>query len=121
MSLLGALLLWAALPPLDLWPLAWLAPVPWIALAERRQLDRPPAVFADLAGRLCFLAGGHLLADFCRIGRRRSVGWRCRSTWRFTCRRLLGSSGSPFIELRLPALVAAPLVYLGLDTGPRAI
>jgi apolipoprotein N-acyltransferase len=29
---LGAALLWLAFPPLGLWPLAWLAPVPWLWL-----------------------------------------------------------------------------------------
>jgi apolipoprotein N-acyltransferase len=40
-ALFGALLLWAALPPLDFWPLAWIAPVPWIMLIRREKL--PPA------------------------------------------------------------------------------
>jgi apolipoprotein N-acyltransferase len=30
----GALLLWAALPPLDLWLMAWIAPVAWVVLIQ---------------------------------------------------------------------------------------
>ncbi len=36
----GGLLLWAALPPLGLWPLAWIAPVWWVLLVRRREM--PP-------------------------------------------------------------------------------
>jgi apolipoprotein N-acyltransferase len=31
----GLVLLWAAFPPLELWPLAWLAPAPWALLVMR--------------------------------------------------------------------------------------
>jgi hypothetical protein len=34
-AFLGAVLLWAALPPVDLWPLAWIAPIPWVLLIRR--------------------------------------------------------------------------------------
>lgn len=57
MSLVGVLLLWAALPPLDFWPLAWFAPVPWIVLAERRLLTgRRPYLQIWLAGFVFWLA-----------------------------------------------------------------
>ena len=36
--MIGAVLLWAALPPLGLWPLAWIAPVWWVVLIRRREL-----------------------------------------------------------------------------------
>jgi len=35
---LGAALLWAAFPPVDFWPLAFVAPVPWVLLIRRREL-----------------------------------------------------------------------------------
>jgi apolipoprotein N-acyltransferase len=38
LGLLGSLLLWAAFPPLNLPWLAWLAPVPWLYLAQRPTL-----------------------------------------------------------------------------------
>ena len=46
-ALIGAMLLWAALPPLGIWPLAWIAPVWWVMLIRREKLpllsvaDRP--------------------------------------------------------------------------------
>lgn len=36
----GAVLLWLIQPPLGLWPLAWVALVPWILIASRRTLGR---------------------------------------------------------------------------------
>ena len=37
-ALVGAALLWAALPPLDFWPLAWIAPVAWVLLIRMERL-----------------------------------------------------------------------------------
>jgi apolipoprotein N-acyltransferase len=37
-TLVGAVLLWAALPPLGIWPLAWIAPVWWVLLIRREKL-----------------------------------------------------------------------------------
>ncbi|MGD0896925.1 MAG: hypothetical protein ABR915_03755, partial [Thermoguttaceae bacterium] len=48
-ALMGAALLWAALPPLGLWPLAWLAPVAWVQLIRRR--DWPKASGLCRVGR----------------------------------------------------------------------
>lgn len=35
---LGQILFWAALPPLELAPLAWLAPIPWVLLIRQQSL-----------------------------------------------------------------------------------
>ena len=42
-------LLAAAFPPLDLWPLAWVGPIPWLLLIRRPTLDgrRPYRAGAD--------------------------------------------------------------------------
>ena len=37
LSALSCSLLWAALPPLSLWPLAWVAPLGWLQLIRREQ------------------------------------------------------------------------------------
>ncbi|HEY2759122.1 MAG TPA: hypothetical protein VGI75_00225, partial [Pirellulales bacterium] len=34
LGLLGSLLVYLALPPWNLWPLAWIAPVPWLLLVR---------------------------------------------------------------------------------------
>jgi apolipoprotein N-acyltransferase len=115
MSLLGALLLWAALPPLDFWPLAWLAPVPWIALAERRQLmtGRRPYLQIWLAGFVFWLAAIYwlLLPHWAT-----SLGWLALSFYlALYLPVFVGLVRVAIHDLRLPALVAAPVVYLGLD------
>ncbi len=40
LAAVGGVLLWAALPPLGLWPLAWIAPIWWVLLVRRKEL--PP-------------------------------------------------------------------------------
>jgi apolipoprotein N-acyltransferase len=40
LAMLGAVLLWAALPPLDITPLAWLAPIFWVALVRTEKLPQ---------------------------------------------------------------------------------
>jgi apolipoprotein N-acyltransferase len=49
LTIAGAALLWASLPPLDLWPLAWFAPVPWILIIRRKTLDPARAGMSRLA------------------------------------------------------------------------
>ena len=43
-ALIGAVLLWAALPPLGLWPLAWIAPVWWVHAHPPREAAAAAAV-----------------------------------------------------------------------------
>ena len=44
-------MLWCALPPLELWPLAWVAPVLWVLLIRRQELPgRHPYRAVWLAG-----------------------------------------------------------------------
>ena len=57
LGLLGSLLVYAALPPLDLWPLAWIAPVPWLLLIRQPELPgRRPYRALWLAGFISLLA-----------------------------------------------------------------
>ena len=48
-ALIGAVLLWAALPPLGIWPLAWIAPVWWVLLIRREKLPLLPAAIGPAA------------------------------------------------------------------------
>ena len=62
MGLLGSLLLWAALPPLQLGILAWGAPIPWLILIQRKRLDgRRPYRSLYVAGFAFWLAAIHWL------------------------------------------------------------
>ncbi len=38
LAILGGLLLWASFPPLGFWPLAWIAPIPWLLLTGKKRL-----------------------------------------------------------------------------------
>src|SRR5271154_2390398 len=38
LGVLGSVLFWAALPPLDAWPLGWLAATPFVLLARQRRM-----------------------------------------------------------------------------------
>lgn len=38
LGMLGSLLLWLALPPVDFGPLGWIAPIPWLMLVRRKNL-----------------------------------------------------------------------------------
>ncbi|HEX4144333.1 MAG TPA: apolipoprotein N-acyltransferase [Pirellulales bacterium] len=114
MSLLGVALLWAALPPLDFWPLAWLTPVPWIALAERRHLsERRPYFQIWLAAFVFWLAALYwlLLPHWAT-----SLGWLALSFYlALYLPVFVGLVRVAIHNLRLPVLAAAPLVYLGLE------
>src|SRR5687767_1067873 len=61
-GLLGSLLMWASLPPLDWWPLAWIAPIPWLWLTRLESLPgQRPYRALWLAGFAFWLAALHWL------------------------------------------------------------
>lgn len=110
----GAALLWAALPPLDLWPLAWIAPVWWILLARRDELPgRHPYRSLWIVGFLFWLATYH----FIRLPHPANiVGWIALAAY-------LGLYLPGFVALvrvavhraRVPVILAAPVVWAGLE------
>src|SRR5437868_15439075 len=56
LAIAGSLLLWLAFPPCGLWPLAWIAPLPWLVLAQKPVLaGRRPYLGIWLAGFLFWL------------------------------------------------------------------
>lgn len=114
LAFLGAVLLWASLPPLDLWPLAWIAPVPWIVLIRRKQLDsRRPYTVLYLAGLVFWLGTLHWL----RLPHwATSFGWLALSLY-FACYAPLfvGLSRVAVHRLSIPLMIAAPVVWTGLE------
>lgn len=113
-ALLGGALLWAALPPLNWWPLAWLAPVPWLLLARLERLPgRRPYLALWLAGFAFWMAALHWL----RLPHwTTSFGWVALSAY-------LGVYLPVFVGLlrvamhgwRWPLTFAAPVVWTGLE------
>ena len=110
----GGVLLWCALPPLELWPLAWVAPVLWVLLIRRQELPgRHPYRAVWLAGVCFWLAAFHWL---------RFPHWATALCW-VPFAMLLGLHWVLFIglaraavhRLRIPVVIAAPVVLVGVD------
>lgn len=110
----GAALLWAALPPLDLWPLAWIAPVPWILLIRRKELAGPkPYLALWTVGFFFWLFTLHWLRlPYWAL----AFGWMALAGYfAFYVPVFIGLSRIAVHQLRWPAMLAAPLVWTGLE------
>jgi apolipoprotein N-acyltransferase len=115
-GLLGSVLLWASLPPLHWWPLAWVAPLPWLLLILRPELrGRRPmlaiyvAGFAFWMGTLHFLRLPHWAT---------SIGWVAMSAYLALYPLLLVALGRVAVhQIGLSIVVAAPVVWTGLEVA----
>jgi len=112
-GLIAGLLYWAALPPLNLWPLAWLAPVPLILLARRETLGgRRTYVQLWFSGVLFWLAA---LYWFTLPHWATSFGWLAAGMY-------AGCYWPVFVglvrvarRLGVSTVMAAPVVWTGLE------
>ena len=143
----GAMLLWLALPPVDWFPLAWIAPVWWILLIRRKELDgqgcrghvenrdrresgglfsRTKSVVARCLGS--FLAGYRalwlvgLIFWLAAVHYLRLPHWTTRFGWvalgfylAFYLPVFIGLARVAVHGLRVPVMVAAPVVWTGLE------
>jgi len=110
----SVLLAWAALPPVDAWPLAWIAPVGWILLIRRTSLPgRRPYAALWLAGFVFWMAALHWL----RLPHwATSFGWVALSFYlAFYLPLFIGLSRVAVHRLGVSVVVAAPVVYAGLE------
>ncbi|MEX0710952.1 MAG: hypothetical protein WD278_01295, partial [Pirellulales bacterium] len=113
-GLAGSGLLWAAQPPLNAWPLAWLAPIAWLILVRQRSLTgRRPYVALWLAGCCFWLAALHWL----RLPHpATSLGWLALSLYLGIYLPLfVGLSRVAVHRWRCPIALAAPVVWVGLE------
>lgn len=113
-ALCGAVLLWAAGPPLDLWPLAWIAPAWWVLLARREKLPgRRPYRALWLVGFLFWLAAYH----FVRLPHpAAAAGWIALAAYLgFYLPVFVGLTRIAVHRLRAPLILAAPVVWTGLE------
>jgi apolipoprotein N-acyltransferase len=113
-GLAGAVLLWAAFPPIDLPWLAWIAPVPWLWLAGRAQLPgRRPYLALWAAGSIHWLA---MLFGICLAHVALIAGWIALSVY-------LGMYLAVFVGLtrvavhrfKLSMVIVAPVIWVGLE------
>ena len=112
--MLGGVLLWAAFPPLNLPWLAWLAPLPWLWLARLPALPGRRPYLVALAGRLRALGlmlQGIRLAHPALYG-----GWIALSAYLGVYLPVfVGLTRVAVHRLKLSLVVAAPVVWVGLE------
>ncbi len=110
----GSLLLWGAFPPLAWWPLAWVAPLPWVLLIRMQELPgRRPYLMLWLAGIAHWLAMMYWI-PLCH--------WAAYFGW-FALAMYLGAYLPVFVVLsriavhrvRLSPVLVAPVVWIGLE------
>lgn len=114
LAALGAALLWAALPPLDLWPLAWIAPVPWLILIARPELiDRRTYWKIWGVGQVFWMAAIHWIRlPYPAL----YLGWVAMSAVLACYLPLfIGLSRVAVHRLRVPLIVTAPVVFAGVE------
>lgn len=114
LALGGALLLWAALPPVGWGWLGWVGAVPWVVLIRREKLDgRRPYLTLGLAGFAFWMGTLHFL----RLPHwATSFGWVAISFYlAFYLPVFVGLSRVAVHRLRIPVILAAPIVWTGLE------
>jgi apolipoprotein N-acyltransferase len=114
LGLLGSLLVYLALPPCDLWPLAWLAPVPWLLLIRQEKLSgRRPYRALWLAGFVFWLAA----IQWLRLPHWTTYfGWLALSFYlAFYLPVFAGLARVAVQRLGISIVVAAPVVWTGLE------
>lgn len=113
-GLAGSLLAAAALPPLGLWPIAWLAPAPWLWLVRQERLPgKRPYRALWLAGYGYWL----LVLHWLRLPHpATAMGWLALSAY-LACYlpAFVGLARVAAHQWRWPLWVAAPLVWVGLE------
>jgi len=113
-ALAGSLLMWAALPPLALGWLAWIAPLPWLSLIRRETLSgRRPYGVVWVGGLAFWLATLHWL----RLPHPALyLGWLALSAY-LACflPTFVGLTRVAVHRLCLPLWLVAPTVWTGLE------
>ncbi len=114
MALLGAALMAISLPPLDIWPLGWIAPIPWLLLIRAPELlGWRPYRAIYIAGFVFWLYVVHWL----RLPHpATSLGWLALALYlAFYIPMFIGISRVGVHRLRIPLIVTAPLVWTGIE------
>ena len=113
-ALSSGMLLWAAFPPLGLWPLAWIAPVFWLRLIRRRRLQGShPYRAIYLAGLVHWL----ILVQWVRLPHWSTYfGWAALGIYlAFYLPLFIGLTRVAVHQMGLSLVISAPLVWTGLE------
>ena len=114
-ALVSSLLLFLAQPPVNLWPLAWIAPVPWLWLARwtRPLPGRRPYGALWLAGMAYWLAVNYWL---CLPHWATSFGWLALCTYHsFLPVMVVGLGRVAARKLKVGVVFAGPVIWIGFD------
>ena len=114
LAFLGSLLFWMALPPFDLGLLAWVAPLPWVLLVQKPELTgRRPYLKIYLAYFLFWLAALHWLTlpHWATVFGLIALAFYLA----FYLPVFVGLTRVCVQGWRMPAILAAPLVWVGLE------
>lgn len=115
LSMASGLLLFAAFPPLGIWPLAWVAPVFWVRLILRPELGGTRLVYPAiwLAGTIYWLALFYFIPiPFWGL----YFGWFAMSAYLGIYLPLfIGLARVAVHRLKISVIVAAPVVWVGLE------
>ncbi|MGE0605991.1 MAG: apolipoprotein N-acyltransferase [Pirellulales bacterium] len=114
LSMLGSLLMFVALPPLAWWPLAWVAPVPWLLLILRPRLPgRRPYLVLWVAGFAFWLSALHWL----RLPHwATGIGWVALSFYlAFYLPLFVWLARVAVHQLGTSLLLAAPIIWTALE------
>jgi apolipoprotein N-acyltransferase len=114
LSLAAGILLWASFPPLNWWPLAWIAPVPWLCLVRMSsRFTWRTYAWIYLGGLVHWLAmlQGIRLAHWALV-----FGWITLAWYlAFYTPVLVWLCRVAVQRLRVPLVAAAPVVWVGLE------
>jgi len=113
-SLLGGFILWVAFPPLNLWPIAWLAPLPWVYLILRPQPMTRWAYLGIWIG--CFVHWLLMLYGIALAHLMLIAGWILLSAYLALYLPLfVGLCRVAVQRLGISVALAAPVVWVGLE------
>jgi apolipoprotein N-acyltransferase len=118
LAVISSVLMWMAFPPLGLWPLAWVAPIGFLVLIRRSVLPgKRPYWGIWMAGLVYWL----VLFQFVRLPHWTAYfGWVALALYLSIYLPLfIGISRVAVHRLRMPLIVAAPIVWTGLE-GARS-
>ncbi len=113
LSILGGLLAWASFAPLEMAPLAWLAPVPWLCLVRLERPTRRMSLAAYLGGVAYFLPA----FQWMRLGDPTMyLAWWALAFYLAAYIPLgIGLMRIAVHRLHVPLVVTAPVVWVGLE------
>ncbi|HEV3340019.1 MAG TPA: apolipoprotein N-acyltransferase [Pirellulales bacterium] len=113
-AIVGSLLAYAAFPPLDCWPLAWVAPALWLLVVRRRELaGRRRYLMLWVAGFTFWFPVLHWL----RLPHPVTIlGWLALSTY-LACYlpTFVAICRVAVHRLHVPLILAAPIAWTGLE------